>query len=74
MKDVTKFEKINTTPKTFDEMVREIMEQHLPSRKPKTKEETQRQLDYFIIEMNKAFKRAKDIKKYILPGLREKLK
>ncbi len=48
-------------------IIKKIMEENIPAREPKTKEELERQLSTYIIEMNKHFKLAKDIKKsYIL--------
>jgi len=55
-------------------IVKKIMESNIPTGEPKTKEEAERQLEYHVNEMNRHFKAAKDIKKYILPKSRAKIK
>lgn len=49
----------------------DITEQYVPAGKPKNKAEAERQIAYYVTVMNDHFKKAKDIKKYILPELRK---
>jgi len=75
MKEIykTKFERINTMPKTIEERFKEIMEKvKIPA--PKTKEDAEKYHSFYVELLNFYGSEMKRIKKVVLPKLREMIK